>query len=345
MHKMKKEIFDQIDCLKNCYEKNLVNIKAVAENIKNTRVNNIIFVARGSSDNAANFGKYAIEILSGIPVSLAAPSIVSIYKRRLNLEKTCVIGVSQSGQSEDICQFMEMASQSGAMTVAITNSPDSRLAKNSQFSIEMGVGKEEAVAATKSFTAEVLLLEMLAAFLGDNLEIIKELSMIDQVVKKALSEEQQIEKKVQRFRYLDECFVLGRGISYPIALEFALKIQETSYIRAKGFSSSDFMHGPIAMISNNIPVLLIALNDQTAENSIEVAKKLYDQNIDVIAFSDIEELKDCSTLIFEIDKDINPWLKPFFVIPMIQLFSYHLSILKKNNPDKPRLLNKVTITK
>jgi len=345
MHKMKKEIFEQTDCLKKCYDNNIRLIKTVVENIKNNDIHSIIFVARGSSDNAATFGKYAIEILSGIPVSLAAPSVVSIYKKNLKLEKTCVIGVSQSGQSEDICQFMEMAGKKGAITVAITNNLESRLAQNSQFSIDMSVGKEEAVAATKSFTAEVLILEMLAAFLSDDYEIIKKLPIIDKIVKKALDYEQYIKDEVYRFRYLDECFVLGRGLAYPIALEFALKVQETSYIRAKGFSSSDFMHGPIAMINNNIPVFIIAFSDETAESSVEIAKKLYENDIDVIAFSDIERLKDNSALFFEINSELDIWQKPFFVIPMIQLFSYYLSILKKNNPDKPRLLNKVTITK
>lgn len=344
MHNMKNEIFEQKQCILGSFKHNNEKIKKIAQYIKENNIDKIVLVARGSSDNAAAFGKYALEIFSGIPVMLAAPSVISIYKKELKLEKTCVIAVSQSGQSEDICQFVKHANDKEAFTVAITNNKDSKLNKVAQENIYMEIGPEKAVAATKSFTAEVLLLEMLAAYLGDNEEIIACLNNIDKIIEEALLIDEKIQQEITRFRYLNECFILGRGLTYPIALEFALKVQETSYIRAKGFSISDFMHGPIAMIDTNIPVFLLAFNDETAKNSIEVTKELYEKNIDIIAFSDCEELKKYSTIYFELNNNVDEYLKPFVIIPQIQLFSYYLSILKGNNPDKPRLLNKVTIT-
>lgn len=345
MHKMKKEIIEQPIVLKKSYEHNIDKIEAIAKNILDREINNIIFVARGSSDNAAIYGKYLIEILSGIPVGLAAPSVASIYKKNLKLNNTCVIGVSQSGQSEDICNFVEMASRSGAMTVAITNTPNSRLSSCSQYKIDMNVGMEKAVAATKTFTAEILLLELLAAFLGKRDDIINELSMIDGIVERALRLEEKIKNEVVRLRYVSECFILGRGIAYPLVLEFALKIQETSYIRAKGFSTSDFRHGPIAMIESNIPVFILALNDETIEDSIGIVNKLTEEKVDVIAFSDIDEVKEKSSIYFEIDKEFGKFIKPLFMAPVIQMFSYYLCVTKGHDPDTPRLLSKVTITK
>jgi len=345
MHKMKKEIIEQPIVLKQSYEHNIDKIELIAKNILDREIDNIIFVARGSSDNAAIYGKYLIEILSGIPVGLAAPSVASIYKKNLKLDNTCVIGVSQSGQSEDICNFVEMTNKSGAMTAAITNTPNSRLANCAQYTIDMNVGVEEAVAATKTFTAEILLLELLAAFLGKRDDIINELSMIDEIIKKTLELEEKIKNEVVKFRYVSECFILGRGIVYPLALEFALKIQETSYVRAKGFSTSDFMHGPIAMIERNIPVFILALNDETIEDSIRIVNKLTEEKIDVIAFSDIDEVKEKSFIYFAIDKELGKFIKPLFMVPVIQMFSYYLCVAKGYDPDTPRLLRKVTITK
>jgi len=345
MHKMKKEIWEQPIVLKQSYEANVEKLKTLAKEILDREINNIIFVARGSSDNAAIYGKYLIEILAGIPVGLAAPSVASIYKTRLKLDKTCVISVSQSGESNDICNFVEMANKSGAMTVAITNMANSKLSNCANYTINMGVGVEEAIAATKTFTAEILLLELLAAFLGKNEEIVSGLAMIDKVIERALELEEKIKSEVIKFRYMSECFILGRGIVYPLGLEFALKIQETSYIRAKGFSTSDFRHGPIAMIARDIPVFILALNDETSEDSIEMVNKLTHEKIDVVAFSDVDEVKKRCFLYFEIDKKLDNFMKPLYIAPLIQMFSYYLCVIKGYNPDAPRLLSKVTVTK
>lgn len=345
MHKMRNEIIEEPVVLKRSYDCNLNKIEAITNRILKEEIKNIIFVARGSSDHAAIYGKYLIETLSGIPVGLAAPSVASVYRRDLKLKNTCVIGVSQSGQSEDICSFISMANKNGAITVAITNNPNSKLSMSAQYSIDMQVGDEKAVAATKTFAAEVLLLEIFAAFLGKKYNIINELATIDKVIEKALKYEYRIKDEVLRFRYLNECFVLGRGILYPLALEFALKIQETSCIRAKGFSTSDFRHGPIAMIERNIPVLILAINDETIEDSLEIADRLAKEGIDLISFSDVEGLKERSAVYFEIEKGINNFIKPLFIVPILQMFSYYLCILKGYNPDGHRLLSKVTITK
>jgi len=345
MYKMLKEIYEQPSVMKRCFESNAEIIRLIAKNIKDSNIDNIIFVARGSSDNAATFGKYIIEILSGIPVGLAAPSVASLYKKNLKLGKTCVIGVSQSGQSEDICSFLNMAKANGAMTVAITNNPDSKLSNIAEYKLNMNVGVEEAVAATKSFTAEVLLLELLAIFLAEDEKLIFELSKIEDIIIDALGKEDLIKANIYRFRYMDECFILGRGLSFPIALEFALKVQETSYARAKGFSTSDFRHGPLAMIERNIPVFILAPIDETIEDNIEIAERLSKEGIDIITFSDSLELNKKACMCLEIRNDLNKYMKPLYIIPLVQLFSYHLCVLKGNDPDKPRRLNKVTITK
>ncbi len=341
MHNMYLEIFEEKEVLKRAFETNMKTILEVVQRIKNKEIDNILFVARGSSDNAATFGRYAIEIFSGIPTSLSAPSVASIYHKKLNLKNSCVIAVSQSGISQDICSYFQMAKESGALCVAITNNPESKLAKISDFHIYMNVGFEKAVAATKTFSAEVLMLAMLSSALSGDEKEMEELSKIDKIVERALEKDNEIKNSVERFRYIQECFVLGRGLTYPIALEFALKMQETSYVRAKGFSSSDFMHGPIAMVNSEIPVFLLSINDETKEDLTETAKKLVDYNIELYSFTNVEEVSKLSKKSFELHSN-------GFILEMttlIQLFSYHLSVLKGQNPDSPRIIQKVTITK
>ncbi len=341
MHNMYFEIFEEKDVLKRCFETNLETISKIAQEIIERGIYNIVFVARGSSDNAATFGRYAIEIFSGIPTSLSAPSVASIYHKKLNLKNSCVIAVSQSGMSQDICSYFQMAKESGALCVAITNNLESTLAKLSDFHVYMNVGFEKAVAATKTFSAEVLIFAMLSSALSGNEKEIGNLSKIDEIVEKALEMDEDIKISVERFRFMQECFVLGRGLTYPIALEFALKMQETSYVRAKGFSSSDFMHGPIAMVNSEIPVFLLSINDETKEDITETAKKLVNYSIELYSFTNVEEVSKLSKKSFELHSN-------GFILEMttlIQLFSYHLSVLKGQNPDSPRIIQKVTITK
>ncbi len=343
MHYMYREIFEQAKVLKTSFEANLVVLEQIVKMIKEREIQFIVFVARGSSDNAATFAKYAIEILAGIPVSLAAPSVSSIYGRNLKLDKSCVIAVSQSGMSEDVCMFFEMAKKNGAFCVSLTNNPESRLAKSADFSLNMNVGIERAVAATKTFTAELLLLSMLASLLGNSKEDMKRLEKIDQVVESALQKDKEVKSFVERFRYMNECFVLGRGLTYPIALEFALKIQETSYVRAKGFSTSDFMHGPIAMISSEIPVFLLAINDETKSDLLETAAKLKEQRVDVYSFDDLTEMDQYSKRSIKVNSE--GLTRLLYMTVLIQLFSYHLCVCKGHDPDSPRIIKKVTITK
>ncbi len=343
MHHMYNEILEQSTVLKTTFETNLKTVERVVKTIAERGVDFIVFVARGSSDNAATFGKYAIEILTGIPVSLAAPSVTSIYGKKLKLDKACVIAVSQSGMSEDVCSFFEMAKDNKALCVSITNNPESRLAKTADFSINMNVGVEKAVAATKTFSAELLLLGMFASLLGKAEEEMVRFRSVDKAVESALEKDKEIKSFVERFRYMNECFVLARGLSFPIALEFALKIQETSYVRAKGFSTSDFMHGPIAMISSEIPVFLLAINDETKEDLLHTAKKLQEQGVDVYSFGDMPELENHVERNIKIES--SGLVRILEMTVLIQLFSYHLCVLKGQNPDSPRIIRKVTITR
>lgn len=343
VHQMYKEIVEQSEVIKRSLETNFEFLEKVASAIKEKGTEFIVFVARGSSDNASTFGKYAIEILAGIPVSLAAPSVSSIYGRKLKLDKSCVIAVSQSGMSEDICNFFEMAKENGALCVSLTNNPESPLAKNADFSINMNVGVEKAVAATKTFTAQLLLLGVLASLLGNAENEVQNFKTVEKIIKSTLDREKEIKSFVERFRYMSECFILGRGTTYPIALEFALKIQETSYVRAKGFSTSDFMHGPIAMINSEIPVFLLAIDDETREDLLQTATRLQQQNVDIYSFGDLSQMANHVTKSFEVSGCGLARILSMTVL--IQLFSYHLCLLKGHDPDSPRIIRKITITK
>jgi len=202
MHFMRDEIFEQPTVLKRCIDINIEKIEIIAKNIVYQNIKGIIFVARGSSDNAATYGKYLFEILTGIPCGLAAPSGSSLYDKSLKLKDFCVIGVSQSGQSEDICRCLEMYKNNGAMTIAITNNPVSNMAGIAEYNIDMNVGTEKAIAATKTFTAEATILDLLAAFGAQNNSIINQMVSIDKIIEEALSLEDNITQIIERFSYV-----------------------------------------------------------------------------------------------------------------------------------------------
>src|SRR5216117_1323717 len=257
MSLMLAEIEQQPVALERTIKRENTRITRFAASLKKNPPRLIVLVARGSSDNAALFVRYLLEITTGIPVSLSAPSVHTLYQAKLNLQHALVIGVSQSGEGEDINRVLENARAGGAFTIGITNEPASSMVKLVDETLLMHGGRERSVAATKTFTGQMILFYLLAAGLEKDGKAI-DYQAIPDYAARALEQKPAIVELVQRYVFMENCVVVGRGLAYANAYEFALKLMETCYVVAERFSSADFLHGPVAMIERHFPVILFA---------------------------------------------------------------------------------------
>ena len=343
MSLMLQEITEQPAALERTIAEERRKIARLGESLKQRDIDLIVLVARGSSDNAALFGRYLIEIATGIPVSLSAPSVHTLYGAKLNLKRALVIGVSQSGEGEDINRVLENARSSGAVTVGITNEPQSEMVDLVDETLLMHGGKERSVAATKTFTGQMLLFYMLAAALAkDGFQI--DYDRIPEFATRALEQKPAIVELVQRYVFMENCVVVGRGLAYANAYEFALKLMETCYVVAERFSSADFLHGPVAMIERHFPVMLFAPPGVMLDGTKDLIRRLQELRADTLAITcDIETATMCSHSII-MPRDIDEFLAPIPYIIPAQLFAALLAEAKGLDPDKPRSLSKVTRT-
>lgn len=342
---MWKEILEQPEVLERCINYNEEIIEKIAQKLNQSEINSVVIAARGTSDHAGVYGKYIIEYELGIPVALAAPSIFTSYGRKLNFKNCLVIGISQSGKAADVLEVLKEANRQNATTISITNFLDSPLANEANFHLWCNAGDELSVAATKTFTSELLLLALLVAKWSKNKLMLNDLFNIPKELTNMLKESGSVKDKIIKYKDLNECFVLSRGINYSVVLEAALKIQETTYVRAKAFATSDFHHGPFAMIEENTLVIVYAPNGPCIKDITEMIYKLKNSGAKLIVVSNVEELLkegDCS---FEIPQIYNDIISPFYNVIIAQMFACQLALAKGLNPDEPRGLDKVTITK
>lgn len=345
MVKMLDEILEQPAAIERCAKHNSDTIRELAERVKNEDIGSIVLAARGTSDHAAVYGKYVFEILTGIPVGLSAPSVFTMYHRKLKMDRCLVIGISQSGMAEDVLEVIRQANETGALTVSATNNAASPLAKESHYHLDLSAGLEKSVAATKTFTTEMYLLASLAARIAGDEGILEELTRLPGMMTNMLDTPDDIAEKVQRYRFINECFVLARGINYAVALEAALKIQETNYVRAKAYATSDFYHGPLALLDSDIPVMIFAPKGASFPDIARMAGKLEKMGMEMIMVSNDEGMLAkgaCRLRIPDTDNDI---LSPYFNALHAQMFACHLALSKGLDPDSPRRLHKITITK
>jgi glucosamine--fructose-6-phosphate aminotransferase (isomerizing) len=342
---MWKEIIEQPSVIKVCREQNQVKVKKLSEEIKRRSIVFSYIAARGTSDHAAVYGKYILEIVAGIPTGLAASSVFTMYDGSLNLKNTLLIAVSQSGQAADVLEVLRAAKRAGALTVSITNFADSPLAIEADFHLDCSAGLEKSVAATKTFTAEMLLFAMLASELANHDTLPNQILKIPDLISETIKLAEPSLGCVERYRFMNECFVLARGVNFPIALETALKIQETAYVRAKAFAVSDFQHGPIAMIDSDIPVIAIAPTGASFTELENIIGRLEENNIEILVISNSKQLLKGRTNAFETAWTDNDLISPFLNIVVSQMFACRLSTIKGFDPDNPRHLKKVTITR
>jgi len=340
---MLSEIAEQPAALALTISEERNKIAKLGQILKGRDIDLIVLVARGSSDNAALFGRYLLEITTGIPVSLSAPSVHTIYNAKLKLDHALVVGVSQSGEGEDINRVLENARQCGAYTVGITNEPSSSMTNLVDETLLTQGGRERSVAATKTFTGQMLLFYMLAAELAYDRSAIR-YEAIPDFVSAALEQRPAILELVQRYVFMENCVVVGRGLAYANAYELALKLMETCYVVAERFSSADFLHGPLAMVERHFPVILFAPPGAMLAGVKSLIERLRELHAETLAItSEIETAGLCTRSII-MPRDIDEFLAPIPYIVPGQLFAALLAEAKGLNPDAPRSLSKVTRT-
>ena len=346
MSRMLEEIRQQPQALAHTLAREIASVRKFQRLVEKRRPKLVVLVARGTSDNAALFGRYLVEISTGIPVSLAAPSITTLYKAPLDYREALVVAISQSGESTDTNLVLENARRRGALTLGITNESRSSLAKLADHVFLVRAGKERSVAATKTYTGQMLILYLLAHALGGRIGV-DDLERLPAAVEAALGLAPQIEALSERYCFMRRAVVMGRGFNYPNAFEFALKLMETCYVVAERFSSADFLHGPIALVEPNFPVFAFAPAGPTWPSIGETLTRLYGLHAENVVIADPRNARaaaSAATRVIRFPVRLKEELTPIPYIVPAQLFAACLAEKKGLDPDRPRTLSKVTLT-
>lgn len=345
MHQLLNEIMEQPKVLRRLIEMEYPTIRTIAAELQARDVSHVLIAARGSSDNAATYAKYLFGTMNHLLVALAAPSLYTIYKAPPRLQNTLVLAISQSGASPDVLSVVEDARSQGMFTLAVTNALDSRLARTSQRVIACHAGEERSVAATKTYTAQLMALALLSAALSDDEERLRHLGEVPEAVAATLTLNEAISRRAERYRYLSSCVVISRGYNYATAFEIALKVKELTYVVAEPYSSADFMHGPIAVLEPGFPAMVIAPGGQMFSNVLTLLQDLHQRRAELIVISDREQALDLAQTPMRLPVSVDEWLSPIVAVVPGQLFAYHLALAKGLDPEHPRGLQKVTKTR
>lgn len=341
---MMKEIHEQPDAMNRFFDGESARLKTIAEKARSLDIAFIMIVARGSSDNAAQYGKYLFEAQLGIPTVLAAPSINTVYEKKLKLGRGMVIGISQSGQAPDITKVIDSARSGGAYTIGITNTPGSPLAKAADDAVLLNVGKEKGLAATKTYTAQLMALMLFAAFFSGDRKLLDGIKELPAAALKTLAVKDHVNEIVDRYRYMEHCVLIGRGFNYSTVQEAALKFMETCYVISHPFSTADFMHGPIAIADAGFPVFICIPQGKTTKQLQEVCAGLNDKQLETIVISPLKSCVRMGIQSVRIPVKTSEILSPVINIIPFQFFACFLSDVKGLDPDNPRFLKKITCT-
>ena len=284
-----REIHEQPAVLETLLACELPAIASVAEATVRKRVRYVMIAARGTSDNAGRYAKYLLGAMNGLPVALAAPSLYTVYGQPPSLQDSLVIGISQSGKSPDIVRVVDEARRQGAVTAAITNSPGSDLGVAAEHVIELHAGEERSIAATKTYTSQLMAVALLSSLISGRPEMLAEIERIPEVLASALEVEPLVAELAQRYRFMRDCVVIGRGFNYATAFELALKLKELTYTIAEPYSSADFMHGPLALVEYGFPAVVVAPSGAMLEEMKAFVRILRERSAEPIVISDDEE--------------------------------------------------------
>jgi glutamine---fructose-6-phosphate transaminase (isomerizing) len=307
------------------------------------RTRHVLFAARGTSDNAAVYGSYLLQAFTGRLATLGSPSIGTAYRARMDLTDTLVVGVSQSGRTEEIVDTLSWARGCGARTLAVTNDGGSPLAASADLTLVTHAGTERAVPATKTFTCQLAAMAVLAIGLGADLDT-GELNAVPEEVARLLGETAAAEAVAAELTGVRGAVVTARGLAYAASLELALKLEEACYLPAIGLSHADLLHGPIAMIDAQVPAIVLAAQaSPTLPGSVTLARRVKELGGRVYGIGGGTALSGVCHQVLDGPR-LPEWLSPIGLIVPGQLLTEALAVASGFDPDRPRGLTKVTQT-
>src|SRR6266704_1615878 len=339
---LEQEIYSQPPIMAHLLERETKHIEQIIKQLP--PFDYVLIAARGSSDHAATYAKYVWATLASYPVALAAPSLQTLYKISPRMAGALLVGISQSGQSPDIIAVLEEGKRQGRPTLAITNDGTSPLATIADHVVELHVGPEQSVAATKTYTAQLAVMALFAATWSGDAQYLVALQQLPGVIETTLQLTSEIAQRVERYRYMDRCVIIGRGYNYATSFELALKLRELTYVMATAYSSADFRHGPIATIETGLPVILVMPVGATYNDMLDLAIELRQRSAELLVISESAQALALAKTMLPVAASLPEWLSPITAIVPGQLLALHLALTKGLDPDVPRGLHKVTRT-
>ncbi|MEE1757306.1 SIS domain-containing protein [Streptomyces sp. SP18CS02] len=339
---MSGEMAEQPAVLRRILELGAAPIRAVADAIGAREPRFVLLTGRGTSDHAALYAKYLLEIRLGLPCGLTSMSTTTAYGARSRLRDVLVVAVSQSGGSPDLVASTRAAREAGAITLAVTNNADSPLAAVSEFHIDIRAGAEKALPATKTYTASLLSLYLLVEGLrgGDGAAA----GALPDLAARVLVRQDEVRALASRYRFAERMVITSRGYGYPTAKEAALKLMETSYIPALAYSGADLLHGPLAMVDNISPVIAVVPDGKGGEALQPVLDRLRGRGADLCVVGPALQAEAASVGFALPTEGVPEELQPILEILPLQLLAYEVTIARGQDPDAPRALAKVTET-
>jgi glucosamine--fructose-6-phosphate aminotransferase (isomerizing) len=346
-----REIAEQPAALALLLARGRAAVEEIAAAVRRFDPGFVVTAARGSSDNAARFAKYLLGAHNRLVVSLGAPSLVTLYQAQPALGRALVVGVSQSGESPDVVALVEEGRRQGALTVAVTNGPGSPLARAAEHVLDLQLGPEESVVASKSYTAQLGALAMLSAAMEGDPARWQALERLPDAMTETLAlcahDRAAGARWTEPFGRAERLVVLGRGFNYATAFEIALKIKETAYLQAEPYAPPDLLHGPMAMIEGGLPALLVAPRGAASADLAGTLAALAERGAEIAVISDDGELlrQPGVRLGLPLAAGVEEWLSPITAVLPGQLWALALAQARGLDPDRPRGLTKVTRTR
>ncbi|WP_296858650.1 glutamine--fructose-6-phosphate transaminase (isomerizing) [uncultured Methanobrevibacter sp.] len=336
-HFMIKEINEQASAVRNTLTQK-ENIQNIIDDLEG--IERICFVACGTSYHASLTGKYLIESLAGIPTDVVLASEFKYSANTLN-DKTLVIFISQSGETADSLKALDVANQT-SKTLGIVNVAGSSITRRAQYVIQTQAGPEIGVAATKTYLSQLTAIYLFAALISNNAELLKELDNVPDFIDESLENVDLIEDLSRRYNFARDFFYLGRGYSYPTALEGALKLKEITYIHGEGYAAGELKHGPLALIDEGIPVVVIIPPGDNYRKTMSNLEEVKSRGANVLAIgaANDESLKAKADDVIPINENVKEIIAPLIYIVPLQLIAYYITLEKGHDPDKPKNLAK-----
>ncbi|NSC23808.1 SIS domain-containing protein [Streptomyces albus subsp. chlorinus] len=348
---MSGEMAEQPAVLRRILDEGAGAIREVAGRIAAKNPRFVLLTARGTSDNAALYAKYLLEIKLGKPCGLTSMSTTTAYGAEPDLTDCLVITISQSGGSPDLVASTKAAREAGALTLAVTNNADSPLAQVSEYHIDVLAGPEKALPATKTYTAQLLALYLFVEGLRTAGQEAGEAGAADAAAKlpelaeAVLARKAEVKELAARYRFAERMVLTSRGYGYPTAKEAALKLMETSYIPALSYSGADLLHGPLAMVDNISPVIAVVGDGKGGEALRPVLERLRDRGADLVVIGREAEVARASAGFALPTGGLPEELQPIVQILPLQMLAYEVTMARGQDPDAPRSLAKVTETR